>query len=230
MRKEGFITNDGYKLARPIDSRSTHPYGLPKLHKLSCPLRSVMFANKTIGYSLGKMLTNRSSHLRNNPFIFKDSFNFIKKIHGSKNVDKMMVSFDVTSLFSNVPFTDRIDHVLEQMYLTYSSSCLHLLRTIQSLNVSVRLILLRITTSETHFTIDNKVYDQHNGVSMGTPLVPVIADIFMGRLEPLLMDKLMEASVYEWCQYVDGTFVFIDFKVANISDVFYRFLIVFIRP
>ncbi|CAF1498765.1 unnamed protein product, partial [Rotaria sordida] len=36
------------------------------------------------------------------------------------------------------------------------------------------------------------MYVQHNGVAMGAPLAPVIADIFMTYLETTLMDKLTQ--------------------------------------
>ncbi|CAF1469943.1 unnamed protein product [Rotaria sordida] len=45
------------------------------------------------------------------------------------------------------------------------------------------------------------MYVQHNGVAMGAPLAPVIADIFMTYLETTLMDKLTQLGVCEWYRY-----------------------------
>ncbi|CAM4982194.1 unnamed protein product [Rotaria socialis] len=64
LKKDNFITEAEYKVAKPSGSRLARLYGLPKLHKENCPLRPVMSAIKTVNYGLGKMLTSRLSHLR----------------------------------------------------------------------------------------------------------------------------------------------------------------------
>ncbi len=125
FKKEGFITKDEYNLARPTGSKPALIYGLPKLHKKNqnYPLRPVMSATKTVSYGLGKMLTYRLNHLRTSPYTVKDTFDFVKRIKSSKHVDKTMVSFDVKSLFTNVPLTYTIELVLDKMYPTCSSVC-----------------------------------------------------------------------------------------------------------
>jgi hypothetical protein len=78
--------------------------------------------------------------------------------------------------------------------------------------------LLHAARSDTHFLFDNKMYTQHNGVAMGAPLAPVVADIFMAHMETSLMDQLMEIGVCEWHRYVDDTFVLIE-PTTNVVDV-----------
>ncbi|CAF3497645.1 unnamed protein product [Rotaria sp. Silwood1] len=53
---------------------------------------------------------------------------------------------------------------------------------------------------------------------MGAPLAPVIADIFMIRLETTLTDKLTQLGICEWYRYVDDTFVLIN-KDANVDNI-----------
>jgi len=65
---------------------------------------------------------------------------------------------------------------------------------------------------------DGKPFVQHNGVAMGAPLAPVIADIFMADLEISLMDRLEQAGVCEWHRYVDDTFVLLE-PGTDIKDV-----------
>ena len=105
LKKEEFISDEEYSLARPVGAMPARLYGLPKLHKKDTPLRSVMSATKTVGYGLGKVLTRRLNHLRQSPYVVKDSFDFVEKIKKSTNADKTMVSVDVKSLFTNVPLT-----------------------------------------------------------------------------------------------------------------------------
>ena len=54
------------------------------------------------------------------------------------------------------------------------------------------------------------MYVQHNGVAMGAPLAPVIADIFMAHTETTLLDELKSIGVCEGHRYVDDTFVLVD--------------------
>ncbi|CAF4571731.1 unnamed protein product [Rotaria socialis] len=116
LKKDNFITEAEYKVAKPSGSRLARLYGLPKLHKENCPLRPVMSAIKTVNYGLGKMLTSRLSHLRQSQYVIKDSSDFVTKLTNTKNVDKLMISFDVVSLFTNVPLTFTVDYILDQLY------------------------------------------------------------------------------------------------------------------
>ncbi|CAF3497656.1 unnamed protein product [Rotaria sp. Silwood1] len=138
------------------------------------------------------MLRNRLKHLQTSPYVIKDSFDFLNKIKSSKNVDRIFISFDVVSLFTNVLLAYTIDLVLDQMYPTCKKSCLKLTRAEQyrkrKQNVDFR-TLLEEATSKTHFTFNNLMYVQHNGVAVGAPLASVIADIFITRLKTTLTDK-----------------------------------------
>ncbi|CAF4737377.1 unnamed protein product [Rotaria sp. Silwood1] len=69
------------------------------------------------------------------------------------------------------------------------------------------------------------MYVQHNGVAMGAPLAPIIADIFMSHLEETLMDRLKESGVCEWYRYVDDTFVLIEpiTKAENVLEILNNF-------
>ncbi|CAF3888669.1 unnamed protein product, partial [Rotaria sp. Silwood1] len=57
--------------------------------------------------------------------------------------------------------------------------------------------LLRTASAKTHFTFNNKLDIQHNGVGMGAPLAPIIAEVFMANLETTLMNQLNDVGVCE---------------------------------
>ena len=44
-------------------------------------------------------------------------------------------------------------------------------------------ILFLFATSQTHFIFNSKFYNQIDGVAMGSPLAPVLANIFIGFYE-----------------------------------------------
>lgn len=221
MKKEGFITDEEYNIARTTGSQPARLYGLPKLHEQNYPLRPVMSAIKTVGYGLGKVLTSHLSYLPHSPYVIKDSVDFLNKIKSSTNADKKMVSFDVVSLFTNVPLTFTINYILDQMYLVCTKNCIGLSRFKQCVKCGHRPdfeTLLRTATSDKHFTFNNKMYIQQDGVAMGAPLAPVMADIFMAYLETTLMDRLIQAGICEWYRYVDDTFVLVN-PTSNLNNI-----------
>ncbi|CAF1520615.1 unnamed protein product, partial [Didymodactylos carnosus] len=230
LKKDGFISESEYSLAKPIGSRPARLYGLPKIHKNDMPLRPILSATKTVNYGLGKVLAQRLAPLRKSPYVIRDTFDFIKKISAfDKNLIKSkMVSFDVVNLFTKVPLTYTVDLILDELYPKCSTSCQGNTRGRHCKQCNERNdfgYLLRTATSDTHFTFDGKMYIQHNGVSMGSPLAPVIADIFMAHLENTLYNRLEKAGVKKWLRYVDDTFVLLapDASVEDIVEILNTF-------
>ena len=64
--------------------------------------------------------------------------------------------------------------------------------------------LLNLCTQSVHFTFDGNIYVQKDGVAMGSPLGPVLANIFMVELERSVIPTLMDKMTC-WTRYVDDT-------------------------
>ena len=78
--------------------------------------------------------------------------------------------------------------------------------------------LLQICTKEMHFSFNGVLYRQVDGVAMGSPLGPVLANVFMVELEKTLVPQL--DSIALWYRYVDDTFTFI--KAGEVENVLER--------
>ena len=92
-------------------------YGLPKIHKENIPLRPILSANNTSSYSLAKFLVTKLSSLTTNEFTLKNSYefsNYIKTIRNPNNFT--MCSFDIESLFTNIPLQETIDIIINKLY------------------------------------------------------------------------------------------------------------------
>ena len=74
--------------------------------------------------------------------------------------------------------------------------------------------LLLLCTKNVHFTFNNEIYQQCDGVAMGSPLGPVIAGIFMVELKKLLIPALME-HMSPWKRYVDDTIAVVKLSVNS---------------
>ena len=79
--------------------------------------------------------------------------------------------------------------------------------------------LLLPCTKNVYFTFEN-IYQQKDGVAMGSPLGPVLAGIFMVHLERTPMPEL-EKFMKPWKKYVGDTITYI--KPDFITDVIYKF-------
>ena len=125
----------------------------------------------------------------------------MEKIRGERIPrDHELVSFDVVSLFTNVPLDFTINLILDKVYREKA------IRTKLEREELKR--LLEICTKEMHFSFNGAIYKQINGVAMGSPLGPVIANIFMAELEKLIIPQLGD-KISLWQRYVDDTCTFI---------------------
>ena len=50
------------------------------------------------------------------------------------------------------------------------------------------LSLFTVATAQTHFSFNGSFYDQIDGVAMGSPLAPGLANLFMGHHEKLWLE------------------------------------------
>ena len=79
--------------------------------------------------------------------------------------------------------------------------------------------LLQLCTKELHFSFNGKIYKQVDGVVMGNPLGPVIANIFMVELENKEVPALSN-SLQSWYRYVDDTIAFVkEDQIENIVSI-----------
>ena len=111
-----------------------------------------------------------------------------------------MISFDVVSLFTNVPLNATIDIILRKIYVE------KLIKTkIKRKNMKE---LLLLCTKEVPFSFNEEMYMQVDGVMMGSPLGPLFANIFMCELENYVIPRLAH-KLSNWMRYVDDTFALI---------------------
>ena len=198
--REHRIPDDVYRKILPCGSRAGVLYGLPKIHKAGAPIRPIISAVKTYNYGLAKYLDEILKPLVDSEFILKDTYDFVNKIGNlDLNNDRYLVSFDVESLFTNVPTIETINIILDLAFKDGVTIFHELTR--EELKQ-----LLTICTRESHFQFNGEYFDQVDGVAMGSPLGPLFANIFMSNFERKHMSALRELGVKQWLRYVDDVF------------------------
>ena len=91
----------------PSGSAPARIYGTPKMHKFSSnysfpKLRLVVSSIGTFNYNLAHFLCDLLSPLVPNDYSSKDTFSFVSQIKNANLSKKFLVSYDVTSLFSDI--------------------------------------------------------------------------------------------------------------------------------
>ena len=78
---------------------------------------------------------------------------------------------------------------------------------------------------KTAFSYNNKLYKQIDGVSMGSLLVPVLANIIMTELEKIVISNLINSSLIKfYIRYVEDTLLFAkEDDIDNIEQQFNAF-------
>ena len=96
-------------------------------------------------------------------------FQFAGEIHELQfNEDDILVSYDVSALFTNVPLEETIQILANKAF------------TLNWLNKTHSLVeLLRVATKHQLFQFNGSLYEQIDGVAMGSPLGPLMANTFV---------------------------------------------------
>ena len=127
-----------------------------------------------------------------------DSFTFadyIRKLNGQ--TDNFMCSFDVSSLFANIPLDETIKICADALYNNLESQ--------PCIQKTVFVELMYNATSTVEFSFDNVILcRQIDGAAMGLPLGPALVNIFVGYYEEKLFSEISKPVVY--FRYVDDTF------------------------
>ena len=107
----------------------------------------------------------------------------------------LLVTFDVTSLYTNIPHEDGIT-ACERALQT---------RTVQEPPTADLVQLIRYILTKNSFTFSDQHFLQIHGTAMGTRMAPSYANIFMGSLEHRILTQTSRTPEV-WWRYIDDIF------------------------
>ena len=182
---------------------------MPKIHKKFdkipkfCP---IIDTTGTTHYGVGKFLSQLLQPLTKNEHTVKDTFDAKSRI---ETIEKAIftqgyqyVSFDVESLFTNVPL-ERTLAVIERRI--YNEN-----KVPTTLRKTTLRKLIRDTCKKTTFSCNGIYYEQIDGVSMGGSLGPVLANIILTEFEQVIINPLINSGIVKfYCRYVDDTLLLV---------------------
>ena len=129
-----------------------------------------------------------------NDYSCKSTFSCVSQIENANLSKNCLVSYDVTSLFTNIPLQEIIDIAISLIFNHNAN-----------LNITREEFkkLFLFTTSEAHFIFNSKFYNQIDRVAMGSPFSPVLANICMSFHESKWLNEY-NLNKRKFCvRYVD---------------------------
>ena len=201
LLKKNLLTKEQFDLIRPSGSSPALLYGLPKVHKAQTPLRPIMSSLSTFNRNLSKFLIQFLMPLTTNCYTVASTFEFCNEIRSfNYHTPLVMASFDVESLFTNIPVKETINIVID---LLFHDSVLF-----NGLSKTQFRKLLNLSCSENIFLFNNNLFKQIDGVAMGSSLGPIMANIFMCYMEKMWLENCpVHFRPILYRRYVDDCFL-----------------------
>jgi len=138
--------------------------------------------------------------------------NFIEKI---RNVDipdeALMGSFDVVNLFTTTPVTEALQVLRQRLEEDDKLPD----RTHHSVDTLMEMVT--VCTQNTYFQFGTDFYKQVRGMAMGSPLSPVLCNIYLEHLENRAINSFITKPIL-FCRYVDDIFFVWPEGVCSIEE------------
>ena len=124
----------------------------------------------------------------------QDITDFMRKqdAMGQLPPETLLVSMDVTSLYTNIPHEDGIN-ACEEVWEA---------RAVIDRPTQILINLLTLVLKCNNFEFNGKHYLQIQGTAMGTKMAPTYANILMGRLERRLLQSAI-LKPFSWLRLID---------------------------
>ena len=218
LKKNNIISEVVYNDLFASGSSPSIMYGLPKVHKQGVSVSPLLATFKAPSCKLAKYLIKFIGQLTNNQYTINNSYEFKEQISSMEFAEEVFVaSFDVTSLFTNVPVRETVDIVLGSLYENEEMIC--------GMTRNQFKKLLELCVNDNHFIFSQEHYMQHEGFAMGSPLSAPMANLFLchhevkwlndcpERFKPLVYRRYVvdtflvfkkREHIDEFCDYLNG--------------------------
>ena len=175
IKKDNNLEEGTYKAVYPEGCIPQKFYGLPKIHKTSNPLRPIVSSGALVTYGVAKVLSKvlkplvgKSAHHEQST---SDFVNKAKEL--TLQLEECLTCYDVTSLFTSVPIDPALNTIKDLLEKDEKLNDRTVL-SVQNINE-----LLGFCMHNTYFSFQNKFYEQVGGAPMGSPVSPIVTNLYV---------------------------------------------------
>ncbi|KAI8482899.1 hypothetical protein Bbelb_393170 [Branchiostoma belcheri] len=122
--------------------------------------------------------------------------------------DETITSYDVCSLFTSIPPKEAVSVVREALEADDT------LADRTNLSVDQVCELLELCLGCTYFTYKGQFYQQMHGCAMGSPVSPIVVNLYMEKFENKALSTFNDTPPANWFRYVDDTWCRLKKRVA----------------
>ena len=190
LRDEGKITEELMKELKSIGGQPPRLYGLAKVHKTVVPTRPVLSMPGSPYHNIAVKVTNWLSAIpeSKNQCSSKKIADQLKDI--ALEEEEILISFDVVSLYTNVPVLEAIQVAADRLYCGEFET--------PPVDKNTFIALLKLACTNIIMSTHDGYYCQKDGLAMGSPPAPLLANIWLKKREPVIRD---DAKLFE--RYMD---------------------------
>jgi len=190
MKQDGSIDESLYEKIRPRGSQPPRLYGLAKIHKNEIPVRPVLSmpgsAYHRIGIQVAEWLAKvPECRINSSTKQVSDQVNTIQLAD-----DEELVSFDVSSLYTNVPVMEAINVCADLLFKEGTVK--------PPVDKETFIALAKIASCNVVMATHDGLYKQVDGLAMGSPPAPHLANGWMSQF-----DSSIQGDAKLFTRYMD---------------------------
>ena len=202
MRSLDLITEKNFEYLNIKNPTEARFYLLPKMHKKDVPGRPICSSINHPTSNISKFVDEHIKHYlpKTNSYV-RDTQHFISrlKLIGEVPENALLVTHDVSSLYTNIPYREGILVVAE-----------HHRKDPEKLKIGPHLLklleLMELVLHSMNFNFNGDHYLQTGGTAMRTSAAPNYANIFMHRFETRALNN-WPLKLLLWLRFIDDIFM-----------------------
>ena len=200
FKNDDKISEGQYRHLYPTAEQVPRMYCTPKIHKEGNPLRPIVDYTRPIGYNSSRLLADVLG-----PLVGQSDYHVKNSKHLSDSLSTVMIeedevfaSHDVVSLFTNTPIDKALSIIQDRLENDKT------LKKRTKLSVQDIMELTEFIWTTTYFTFRGDIYKQKFGTAMGSPVSPIVANLYMEFLEKeSIATAPLTCKPTLWKRYVD---------------------------